>query len=111
MSKRWRALTRAEVAALTGQLGVYQIADADSRVLFIGMAGGRSLFGLRGELERERADRDPREHGGLQFRVEVNMSYLTRCQELLMLHVADHGELPPGNRERLPFTLGRLSPL
>ena len=38
------------------------------------------------------------------------MSYLTRYQELLMLHQADFGELPVDNRGALPVTLGRLSP-
>lgn len=110
MTKPWRPLVAAEVARLPGQLGVWQIAEGDGQVVCIGMAGGRSLFGLRGELERERAARDPDATGHLQFRIEVTMSYLTRCQELLMAHVADHGELPRDNRDRLPFTLGRLHP-
>ncbi len=38
------------------------------------------------------------------------MQYLTRYQELLMLHIADHGALPEGNRQE-KLTLGRLSPL
>jgi hypothetical protein len=38
------------------------------------------------------------------------MQYLTRHQELLMLHVADHGAVPEGNRAE-EMRLGRLSPL
>jgi hypothetical protein len=38
------------------------------------------------------------------------MQYLTRHQELLMLHVADHGAVPDGNRGE-EVRLGRLSPL
>ena len=53
LNKPWRALGNAEVASLPGQLGVYEIADGNGGVRFIGMAGGRSLFGLRGELQRE----------------------------------------------------------
>ena len=110
MTKPWRVLDDTGVARLTGQLGVYQLAGVDERIVFIGMAGGRSLFGLRGELERELEARDPGRLGSVRFRVEVTMSYLTRCQELLMVHEADHGVLPSENREGLPFTLGRLHP-
>ena len=52
MEKPWIELTPEAVKALPGQLGVYQLADADGRVVYIGFAGGRSLFGLRSELER-----------------------------------------------------------
>lgn len=45
--KAWQELTATNVAALGGELGVYQIADERERVLRIGFAGGRSLFGLR----------------------------------------------------------------
>ena len=46
-----------------------------------------------------------------QFRVEVIQQYTTRLQELLMLHVHDHGSLPVTNQENPPPRLGRLSPL
>jgi hypothetical protein len=35
---------------------------------------------------------------------------MSRYEELLMLHVADHGALPAANRDAPP-SLGRLSPL
>lgn len=108
MTRDWRPLTPEEVATLPGQLGVYQLADDAGEVLFIGMAGGRSLFGLRGELERECQERVGA--AAVRFRVEVTMSYLTRYQELLMVYQADHGDLPEGNRGRVAVTLGRLSP-
>jgi len=47
---------------------------------------------------------------GRKVRYEVNTAYLTRYQELLMTHRADHGALPPGNAEE-KLRLGRLSPL
>ena len=108
MTKPWRPLEETQVKSLPGQLGVYEIADAQGTVRFIGMAGGHSLFGLRSELKREVDERG----GGSawQFRVEVTMSYLTRYQELLMVHVADHGDVPDENRGALPVTLGRLHP-
>jgi hypothetical protein len=108
MEKPWIALTAEAVKALPGQLGVYQLADADGRVVYIGYAGGRSLFGLRSELKRALRDRPG---GAARFRVEVNQQYTTRHQELLMLHAADHGSLPVVNAADPPPRLGRLSPL
>lgn len=102
--KPWRALEADEVTRLPGQLGVYEVAGPSGAVLFIGVAGGRSRFGLRGELETELARRGP----GFRFRVEVNAQYHTRYRELLMLHRADHGALPPENEA--PPGLGRLRP-
>ncbi len=104
--KPWIPLTAEAVARLPGQLGVYQIADADGTVVHIGYAGGRSAFGLRSELQRELAAR-PQGH---TFRVEINMQYTTRYQELLMLHHADTGSLPRDNAANPPPRLGRLSP-
>jgi hypothetical protein len=107
MDKPWRPLDAETATALPGQLGIYQIADADGRVLYIGYAGGRSLFGLRGKLQDEAAR--PRQ-GAAQFRVEINMQYMTRYLELLMVHEADHGELPRDNLAEGAPRLGRLSP-
>jgi hypothetical protein len=108
MTKPFMALTRENVQPLPGQLGVYQLADADLRILYIGYAGGRSLFGLRGELERALQQRPG---GAARFRCEVNQQYLSRHLELLMLHLADHGALPIVNAAEPPRRLGRLSPL
>jgi hypothetical protein len=108
MSKPWNALTTEAVRAVPGQLGVYQLADADERIVYIGFAGGRSPFGLRGELQGALAQPP---YAAALFRYEVNQQYTTRYNELLMLHVADHGMLPPANRAAPPARLGRLSPL
>ena len=89
---------------------MYEIADASGQVVFIGYAGGRSLFGLRSELSAEcerRVGAGPNE-AGFGFRYEVNMQYLSRWQELLMIHEADWGELPHENER--PAGLGRLQP-
>jgi hypothetical protein len=104
LEKPWVELTPENVRKLPGQLGVYQVADADGRVAHIGYAGARALFGLRSAVERELAAHP----GGARFRVEVNTQYQSRWRELLMLHVLDHGELPPGNAADRPATLGRL---
>ena len=105
LDKPWQPLTAETAQRLPGQLGVYQVADAKGTVLFIGQAGARAPFGLRSELQRELAERGT----GHQFRVEVNQQYRTRWFELLMVHKADHGALPPDNEKNQP-PLGRLSP-
>ena len=105
LEKPWIPLTPETVAELSGQLGVYQIADADGATLFIGYAGGRSRFGLRSEIG---AQCEQRRGQGAQFRYEVHMQYTSRYQELLMIHQADHGRLPPENEA--PRRLGRLHP-
>ncbi len=108
LEKAWQPLEGETAARLQAQLGVYQIADGAGNILFIGFAGGRSLFGLRGLLEAEVAEPRP---AAAQFRVEVNMQYTSRYHELLMLHQADHGELPRDNVADRPRQLGRLSPV
>lgn len=106
LEKPWTALDAEALRRLPGQLGVFELADGEGRVLAIGFAGGHALFGLRSAVA-EGARRHPEAR---RFRVEITMQYQSRYRELLMLHVADHGELPPGNRGE-PITLGRLSPL
>jgi len=98
----WEELTAAAVARVGGRMGVYEIADESGQVLAIGFAGGRSPFGLAGELRRHLGT-------AARFRCEVTTSYLSRYRELLMVHHHDHGRLPPGNDED-PRSLGRLSP-
>jgi len=90
-------------ADLPGQLGVFELADEAGRVLFIGYAGGRSLFGLRSEI----AAAAEAVAGARNVRYEVTTAYHSRYRELLMAHVADHGALPPANP---PMVIGRLSP-
>lgn len=105
LDKPWKPLDAENVAALPGQLGVYQIADAGGAVSRIGFAGAKTLFGLRSALEKE-LQLHP---AGAQFRVEVNTQYQSRWRELLMLHKADHGQLPAENVDDAPSNLGRLS--
>lgn len=101
LDKPWLPLTAERVSALPGQMGVFQLADADGRVVYIGFAGGKSLFGLRSELQK-------RLGSAARFRYEVNNQYQTRWRELLMLHQAANGELPPLNRDEPAPKLGRL---
>jgi hypothetical protein len=105
MEKPWRELNAANVAALAGELGVYQLADAEGRIVRIGYAGARTLFGLRSELEAALKAGE-----AARFRTEVTSAYLSRFEELLMVHAADHGELPAGNAADARRRMGRLSP-
>jgi hypothetical protein len=105
LEKPWLDLNADNVRRLPGQLGVYQVANGDGAIVHIGYAGARELFGLRSALERELSAHPD----GARFRVEVNTQYQSRWRELLMLHVMDHGALPPGNETHRPATLGRLS--
>ncbi|MBM4202801.1 MAG: hypothetical protein FJ194_01445 [Gammaproteobacteria bacterium] len=101
IDKPWQP--REEAAKLPGQLGVFELADPSGKVLFIGVADARSLFGLRsavGEAFETVA-------GAVQFRVESTSSYHTRYRELLMVYQADQGALPAANA---PMRLGRLHP-
>lgn len=110
LSKPWLECTEA-LAVLKGNLGVFQLGDADGEVLYIGFAGGRSTFGLKGVVSEALANH-PR---ATKVRYEITTAYHTRYRELLMLHVADFGERPVGNssedqRAKVAITLGHLSP-
>jgi hypothetical protein len=104
MQSAWVALDESGVGAVGGYMGVYEIASPDGEVVKIGFAGGRSVFGLRGELQAELAEPD---RLGASFRCEITTAYLSRYKELLMVHVADHGALPMENAFE---DVGRLSP-
>ena len=95
-----------QVAGLGGHMGVYELASGEGEVIFIGFAGGRSLFGLRGELQERLAETD---REGASFRCEITTAYLSRYKELLMLHAARHGSVPRENLADAP-ELGRMSP-
>jgi len=103
-TKPWLPIDAAALERLPGQLGVFELADATGRVIFIGRADARTLFGLRSEIARRVGEIG--EAKSLRF--EVTTAYHTRHLELLMAHRADHDALPRFN-EPMP-TLGRLSP-
>lgn len=105
IDKAWQPLTPDVTAKLAGQLGVYELGNDSGETIYVGYAGGRSLNGLRGELGALAASNS---FGATQFRLEVNMQYLSRWKELLMAHRARSGDLPAGNRAKPPQKLGRV---
>jgi hypothetical protein len=96
LTSLWLPLDRGSVARVAPQPGVYELATADGVVLFIGMAGGRSKGGLRGELEKHLAA--PAD--ATRFRVEATTRYVSRYDELLTAYATTQGTLPPLNVER-----------
>jgi hypothetical protein len=107
LEKDWQLLCPENISSLEAQLGVYQLADANHQIVFIGYAGARSLFGLRSSLTEDLARWG---NGPQYFRVEINMQYISRFEELLMLHVADFGTLPEYNQNLDQTHLGKLTP-
>lgn len=108
MTKPFEPLTSEAIDRLPAQLGVYEIADADGHTRYIGYAGGLEPFGLQTALRRE-LERPDAVDQQLMFRLEYTSGYLTRWEELLMVHLADHGSLPPANAHQTD-KIGRLSP-
>ncbi len=102
LTKPWRPVDEIE-GVLKGHLGVYQLANADDEIVYIGFAGGASLYGLKGEVSERVAELED----ATQFRVEITASYMSRWRELMMVHIADTGESP---RHNPPVKLGRMSP-
>ena len=101
LTKAWHGIAEID-QVLKGQMGVYQLANEAEEILYIGYAGGKSLFGLQGEV-RALAQQVPEV---AKFRAEVTTAYLSRFRELMMIHHADHGAYPEFNP---PIKLGRLS--
>lgn len=107
LDKPWMPLTSDSLKLIACHLGVYQLANDAGDIVYIGVAGGRSLFGLKGELQKAMDDPPA---GATQFRVEVNMAYRTRHFELLQAYWSDFGALPKGNFDVDTRSLGQLRP-
>ena len=107
LEKPWIDLNISNVAKVAGHLGVYELANKNEEIVYIGVADATSNFGLREKLEREL--QYPR-FGACRFRVEINMAYRTRHTELLQVYLYDRDKLPVGNEDTNPNTLGRLRP-
>lgn len=102
LEKEWIELSTAK-ARLKGNLGVFQLADPAKKVIYIGYAGAKSAFGLKGEIT-ELSDNLSE---AAFVRWEVTTGYWSRYKELMMLYQFDYGAYPKNNE---PIKLGRLSP-
>ena len=105
LDKPWMPLTAENIRTLTGHLGVYQLANEAGDIVYIGVAGGRSLHGLKGHLS-DAMDAPPA--GATHFRCEINMAYHSRYLELLQAYRYEHNRLPVGNVEVDERQLGRI---
>lgn len=107
LTKPWMLIADA-VKRLHGHLGVFELADADDNVIYIGYAGASSQFGLRAEVSAAAQDIS----SAVSARYEVTSAYHSRYRELLMAHTADYGEPPACNPPEMlrQITLGKLSP-
>ena len=107
LEKPWIDLSISNVAKVAGHLGVYELANKNDEIVYIGVADATSNFGLREKLDREL--QYPR-FGACRFRIEINMAYRTRHTELLQVYLHDRNKLPVGNEDINLKTLGRLRP-
>lgn len=113
INKSWESFDPSRLKQISGSNGVYELGDEAGNVIYIGYAGSRALFGLRGKLADHFSERETNpviREQARRFRYEVNAMYYSRWVDLLMRYKEDYEELPPGNRasdEPLP-TLGRF---
>lgn len=103
------------VRQMSGSNGVYEIADKEGRVLYIGYAGGKHLFGLRGRIAEHFSGEDPNpaiRGCAYRYHYEITSMWLSRWVELLGRYREEHGgRLPEGNvasEEHIP-TLPRFT--
>ncbi len=103
--KPWVRPTSESIRAIPAVVGVYEIADAEGNLLYIGQAGGREPFGLRTRIALhfgfDAGGDDPnpvlRERAA-QFRWEANQQYTTKRLEMLMQFQRDEAvEWPPAH--------------
>jgi hypothetical protein len=113
LAKPWQSFDPGSVKRLSGSNGVYELADEQGTVLYIGYAGSKANFGLRGKIAGHfsEAELNPVIRDRVaQFRYEVTAMYYSRWVDLLTRHLEDYETLPEGNRasdEAIP-TLGRF---
>jgi hypothetical protein len=100
ISKPWIDCRNLDISELPGTVGDYELGDSNGQVIYIGYAGGKSHFGLRGAIAQHRGGEEDnpiiRERIA-NVRFEVTTAYLTRHLDLLSRHRVEFGALPAGN--------------
>lgn len=106
LDKPWIDLDGLGADELPAQLGVFQLGDDSGDVILIGYAGGDKTWGLRTAITEE----IERLGDAARFiRWELTQGYLSRWEELMMVHRFDHGQPPVASHpETIPR--GRLTP-
>lgn len=110
----WEAYEPAKYREYSGSYGIYELADADQTVIYVGMAGGQAIYGLRGKIAGHFSPDEPNpviRDRARYFRYEINNMYLSRLIEVLGRYQEELGRLPEGNLasgEPLP-TLARFT--
>ena len=51
MDKSWTPLEEASLTTVAAHLGVYQLANDEGEIVYIGVANARTLFGIKGGKE------------------------------------------------------------
>ncbi len=101
INKPWQSAEPDALQRLQAVMGVYELADADGAVIYVGAAGGRVPFGLRTKLVQHFSDEELNpviRERAKRYRWESNQQYTSRRVELLMQYVDETGaEYPPGN--------------
>jgi hypothetical protein len=113
IDKSWQPFSNTDLKSIPGTVGVYELADANGQTVFIGRAGAIEPFGLRGAIARHFSSEETNpviQKDARAFRYQVTSQYMTRHQELLILHREEFGDVPAGNArgDQLPMTLGRF---
>jgi hypothetical protein len=75
----WLQLNLPTVEEIGAYMGVFQVRPLGGQTVLTSYAGGKSPFGIRGELLAIIPEMAP---GQFEFRYEVTSSYLSRCSEL-----------------------------
>lgn len=107
MTKPWIRATEAALRDVPATTGVFEIRRGDE-ILDIDYAGALELFGLQSKIAEVVAELVGE---GVEFRYESHTQYLTRFEELVLVHKArNDGHIPVGLVRRNVSVPGRLSP-
>ena len=86
----WFELTQENVANVPEVEGVYQLLDDQENVIYI-----KGAMNLRSEIEEQREVNETARY----FMFVEEPMYTKRESELLQQYIAEHGEMPEGNRD------------